>query len=78
MRADILVCRQETSIAVVSHCGFLFMMLSSYAHDCAPTVQEELHRGFENCEMRAIVLSDASGPGKLNPSWFPGGRRCVT
>ena len=69
--------RQETSIAVVTHCGFLFMMMSSYGHDCAPIVQEELHRGFENCEMRAVVLSDASGPSKMNPFWFPGGRRSV-
>ena len=53
------------------------MMLATFGHDCAPIVQEELHRGFENCEMRVMVLSDAAGSGALNPTWFPGGRRAL-
>lgn len=38
-------------------------------------VQGELHRWYENCEMRTIVLSDDSGSGSLDPLWFPGGNQ---
>ena len=38
-------------------------------------MQGELHRWYENCEMRTIVLSDDSGHGSLDPLWFPGGNQ---
>ena len=38
-------------------------------------VQTELHRWYENCEMRTIVLSDDSSEGGLDPLWFPGGNQ---
>lgn len=38
-------------------------------------MQGELHRWYENCEMRTIVLSDDSGDGSLDPLWFPGGNQ---
>ena len=47
--------RPESRIAVVSHCGFIFLTLSAFGHECAHSVQEEMHRGFDNCEMRSMV-----------------------
>ena len=47
--------RPESRIAVVSHCGFIFLTLSAFGHECAHNVQEEMHRGFDNCEMRSMV-----------------------
>ena len=38
-------------------------------------MQGELHRWYENCEMRTIVLSDDAGSGALDPLWFPGGHQ---
>lgn len=38
-------------------------------------MQGELHRWYENCEMRTIVLSDDAGNGNLDPLWFPGGHQ---
>ena len=32
-------CRPESRIAVVTHCGFLFLTLSAFGHDCAQPVQ---------------------------------------
>ncbi len=38
-------------------------------------MQGELHRWYENCEMRTIVLSDDAGNGNVDPLWFPGGHQ---
>ena len=38
-------------------------------------MQGELHRWYENCEMRSIVLSDDAGSGNVDPLWFPGGHQ---
>ncbi len=38
-------------------------------------LQGELHRWYENCEMRTIVLSDDAGNGTVDPLWFPGGHQ---
>lgn len=38
-------------------------------------MQGELHRWYENCEMRTIVLSDDASSGALDPLWFPGGHQ---
>ena len=54
--------RPESRIAVVSHCGFIFLMLSAFGHECAHSVQEEMHRGFDNCEMRSMVRRTPAGP----------------
>lgn len=70
-------CRPESRIAVVSHCGFIFLTLSAFGHECAHSVQEEMHRGFDNCEMRSMIITDAAGGGRFNSSWFPGGRECL-
>ncbi len=69
--------RPESRIAVVSHCGFIFLTLSAFGHECAHGVQEEMHRGFDNCELRTMVITDAAGGGRFNPTWFPGGRECL-
>ena len=39
------------------------------------SLQGELHRWYENCEMRTIVLSDDAGDGTTDPLWFPGGHQ---
>lgn len=36
--------------------------------------QDELHRAFDNCEMRSVVITDAAGGGKIDTTWWPGGR----
>ncbi|BDA42931.1 Phosphoglycerate mutase-like protein 1 [Coccomyxa sp. Obi] len=72
-----LMARPESRIAVVSHCGFIFLTLSAFGHECAHSVQEEMHRGFDNCEMRSMIITDAAGGGRFNSSWFPGGRACL-
>ena len=38
-------------------------------------LQGELHRWYENCEMRTLVLADDAGIGALDPFWFPGGHQ---
>ena len=41
--------------------------------------QDDLHRGFDNCEMRTLVICDAAGSrSNPNTTWFPGGRRCLS
>ncbi|KAK9840535.1 hypothetical protein WJX84_011900, partial [Apatococcus fuscideae] len=58
-----LLARPESSIAVVTHHGFLGWSLSSFGHECAPAVGDQMHRGFANCEMRSMVVTDAAGTG---------------
>ena len=70
-------CSSESNIAVVSHCGLLFYMLASFGHECGDSVQSYLHKGFDNCELRSMVLSDGSGAARPNPTWFSGGRMCL-
>ena len=70
-------CSPESNVAVVSHCGLLFYMLASFGHECGESIQNYLHKGFDNCELRSIVLCDASGVARPNPTWFPGGRMCL-
>ncbi|XP_078179964.1 phosphoglycerate mutase-like protein isoform X3 [Carex rostrata] len=69
--------REEKEIAIVSHSGFLYQMLSNFGKDCHPVIQEEITKQFANCELRSMVLVDrsmmgmaASGtnhPGKTPP-----------
>ncbi|XP_011652599.1 phosphoglycerate mutase-like protein 1 isoform X1 [Cucumis sativus] len=56
--------RKEKEIAVVSHCGFLFHVLSVFGDDCHRSIEDEIckHR-FANCELRSFVLVDWSTKG---------------
>ncbi|KAA0038644.1 phosphoglycerate mutase-like protein 1 isoform X1 [Cucumis melo var. makuwa] len=56
--------RKEKEIAIVSHCGFLFHVLSVFGNDCHRSVEDEIckHR-FANCELRSFVLVDWSTKG---------------
>ncbi|KAL3698924.1 hypothetical protein R1sor_016946 [Riccia sorocarpa] len=67
--------RRETEIAVVSHSGFLRHLMSTFGDDCSSKVQSELHKYFQNCEMRSIVLVDkrAEEESKVPTKDFPGG-----
>lgn len=73
-----LVLRPESCIAVVSHCGFLRHSLDGLGAAYGREVQERMATDFQNCEMRAVVLtskedgsfSAAPGPEEV---WFPGG-----
>lgn len=49
--------RKEREIAVVSHSGFLTHTLSVFGQDCSAPIQKELRAGFNNCEMRTIILA---------------------
>ncbi|KXZ41269.1 hypothetical protein GPECTOR_589g656 [Gonium pectorale] len=75
-----LATRPERNIAVVSHSSFLHFTLSCFAHAAAPAVQAELHKWYDNCEMRSVILTDDSMDGAAaaaahgpDPWHFPGG-----
>lgn len=59
--AQWLMRRPEKHIAVVTHSVFLLHFMSIFGHSYAPEVQGEMHRWFENCEMRTLVLVDEAG-----------------
>jgi len=44
------------------------------AEAAAWRAQDELHRAFDNCELRSVVVTDAAGGGKVDTTWWPGGR----
>lgn len=48
--------RQETTIAVVTHSGFLKRLFEQFGMGIASEDMEELHRRPANCEMRGLVL----------------------
>ncbi|KAL2930451.1 Phosphoglycerate mutase-like protein 1 [Bienertia sinuspersici] len=50
--------RSEKEIAIVSHSGFLFNMLSAFGNDCDPVVKNEICTHFANCELRSMVFVD--------------------
>ncbi|KAI4342047.1 hypothetical protein MLD38_026709 [Melastoma candidum] len=52
--------RREKEIAVVTHSGFLFHMLSSFGNDCHPSIKTEICKHFANCELRSVVIVDRS------------------
>ncbi|KAK9817117.1 hypothetical protein WJX72_009798 [[Myrmecia] bisecta] len=70
-----LMARPESEIAVVTHCAFLFLTLAPFGHECAAQLTEQLHRSFENCEMRSVIMADAAGAAVVPPNvtHFPGG-----
>ncbi|GLC37740.1 hypothetical protein PLESTF_001519300 [Pleodorina starrii] len=55
-----LAARPERHIAVVSHSSFLHFTLSCFGQGAAEAVQGEMHKWYDNCEMRSLVLSDDS------------------
>ncbi|KAI3425092.1 hypothetical protein D9Q98_008470 [Chlorella vulgaris] len=70
--------RPEQHIAVVSHSAFLFFMMSNFGRGAATSVQSELHKWYDNCEMRTVVLCDEDGAhNHADPLWFQGGQHSV-
>ena len=69
-------CRPESRIAVVSHADFIQQTLSLFAAGLPKAARESLTEEFANCEMRTVVLSDASSGSAAQPDplHFPGGR----
>lgn len=68
-------CRPESRIAVVSHADFIQQTLSQFAAALPEAAREDLTSEFANCEMRTVVLSDASSASaQPDPLHFPGGR----
>lgn len=58
---------------IMSHSSFLHFMMTNYGHEARPLVQGELHRWFENCELRSIVVADEQAANKQqDPCHFPG------
>lgn len=45
-------------LQIVSHSSFLHFMLTNFGHHDSTMVQGELHKWFENCELRSVVLVD--------------------
>ncbi|KAI4320224.1 hypothetical protein MLD38_033729 [Melastoma candidum] len=52
--------RREKEIAVVTHSGFLFHIMSSFGNDCHPSIKTEICKHFANCELRSVVIVDRS------------------
>ncbi|MCO5603218.1 hypothetical protein L7F22_057365 [Adiantum nelumboides] len=65
--------RKEREIAVVSHSGFLSHLLSIWGQNCSVSIQSKLRQGFNNCEMRSIVLVNQSELGAPIPEDYTGG-----
>ena len=54
--------RPEREIAVVSHSGILWAALQNFGDGyLAAPVVGELHRWWENAEMRTVVLAEPDG-----------------
>ncbi|GBF94404.1 hypothetical protein Rsub_07218 [Raphidocelis subcapitata] len=68
-----LMARPEQEIAVVTHSSFVHYLLTNYGHTASTHVQGDLHRWFENAELRSVVVAD---PGSTahppDPTHFPG------
>lgn len=65
--------RPEQHIAVVSHSSFLHFMLTNYGHGSSQVIAGELHKWYENCEMRSVVVVDEHAGAKAHdPAHFPG------
>ena len=62
---------------MVAHAGFIRHTLSAFTAGLPARAAGDLRRDFANCEMRTLVLTDASGRAALvldDPLRFPGGR----
>lgn len=57
----------------MSHSSFLHFMMTNFGGTASSTVQGELHRWYENCELRSIVVVDEQANSKgSDPHHFPG------
>ena len=65
----------RTPCFVASYMGLAIETSASFAssyQSCG--LQKEMHRWYENCELRSLLLSNKAGPsGSVDPVWFPGG-----
>lgn len=69
------LCRPESRIAVVSHCGFIWHTLSAFVHPEAPEAAADFRRDFNNCEMRTVIVTDPNSTSdQPDPTHFAGGR----
>lgn len=55
------MCRPESNIVVVSHSGFLRNMCHLFGENYGSALRNDLHRYFNHCEMRSLVLLDLNG-----------------
>lgn len=61
------------AVQIVSHSSFLHFMMTNFGLQGSTLVQGELHKWYENCEMRSIVVADEQAVNKQpDPSHFPG------
>ena len=72
------LCRPESRIAVVAHAGIIRHTLSAFAKGLPRAAASDLTQEFNNCEMRSVVLSDASAAPPLDKARFPGGHQWET
>jgi len=71
---EILRKRPESEIAVVSHAGFLRALFREFGSDMDQASRQILHKNFENCEMRSVILCEKFGSEQpLCPVSHPGG-----
>lgn len=59
-----LLRREERHIAVVSHNSFLYHLVQLFGEDCPRDMRKEMHKKFQNCEMRSMVLVDRRLPSR--------------
>ena len=72
------LCRPESRIAVVAHAGIIRHTLSAFAKGLPRAAASDLTQEFNNCEMRSIVLSDATVAPPSDKTRFPGGHQWET
>ena len=70
--------RPESRIAVVAHAGIIRHTLSAFAKGLPRAAASDLTQEFNNCEMRSVVLSDASVAPPPDKTRFPGGHQWET
>jgi len=70
-----LLARPEREIAVVTHSSFVHYLLTNYGHSASTAVQGDLHRWFENAELRSVVVADRGSLARpADPTHFAGER----
>ncbi|GIL47218.1 hypothetical protein Vafri_4091 [Volvox africanus] len=73
--------RPERHIAVVTHSSFLHFTLSCFGQGASEAAQGEMHKWYDNCEMRSLALTDdseaavaAQAAAGVRDEWhYPGG-----
>ncbi|KAK9809580.1 hypothetical protein WJX73_004066 [Symbiochloris irregularis] len=58
--AQWLMDRPESRLAVVTHSSFLYHLMANFGQQAAQPIADEMHRWYNNCEFRSLVLSDPS------------------